>query len=606
MKNGLCMTKIGMNALLKHVGPAVCVLLLVAAATGCDNVGNDFLSQPPSLSYTQDSVFASQANAEKLLVDMYATLPYGLSSWDFRHGHRGTYGRRGTLVALTDLAADNRTSSVSTNWYTGNISAGMAPWPRKYRFIRGPHWDAFYQGNTLIENIDRVPDMTQAERESMKAQARVIMAIQYINMFRNIGGVVWVGEAVKPDADFTRPRLTVTASVDSITALIDKAVPHLPTELSNVQTQKGRTTKAAAYGMKTELLAFAASPLFNSDEPYLQGRAAEQKLVWTGGYKPELWERARDAAESAVEVIENSSYYGLVKPSEEDSAAYRAAYREGYFDRGSGEILVSSRLQYEINDGRQNYWYFINGFGWAKYDGPTQNFASMFPDENGVPIDESDVFDEDRRYLNRDPRFYETLTTNVSEWGQRGAEMWIGGRERPKANFGTAWAGYKLRKFVFDRRVSQRPSQEQWPMLRVPEVYFYYAEALAETGNMTRAYEYINKMRSRVGLKNVQKTMEDPQSMEAFRSVLLRERTRELGFENVRWYDLIRHKKQDTFTKTLHGMNVYREEPGDFRFEKFDIDPRAWAEDWSPKWYLSPIPQEEINKEYGVIQNPGW
>ena len=27
---------------------------------------------------------------------------------------------------------------------------------------------------------------------------------------------------------------------------------------------------------------------------------------------------------------------------------------------------------------------------------------------------------------------------------------------------------------------------------------------------------------------------------------------------------------------------------------------------WSDKWYLSPISRDEINKGYGLNQNPGW
>ena len=31
-----------------------------------------------------------------------------------------------------------------------------------------------------------------------------------------------------------------------------------------------------------------------------------------------------------------------------------------------------------------------------------------------------------------------------------------------------------------------------------------------------------------------------------------------------------------------------------------------WKYGFDPKWYLSPFPQTEINKGYGLIQNPGW
>ena len=33
---------------------------------------------------------------------------------------------------------------------------------------------------------------------------------------------------------------------------------------------------------------------------------------------------------------------------------------------------------------------------------------------------------------------------------------------------------------------------------------------------------------------------------------------------------------------------------------------RAWTNNFDPKWYLSAFPSDEINKGYGLIQNPGW
>ena len=55
---------------------------------------------------------------------------------------------------------------------------------------------------------------------------------------------------------------------------------------------EGRLTKASAMGLKARILLFAASPLFNSSEPYMPGEAADKRLMWFGSYKPELWTQA--------------------------------------------------------------------------------------------------------------------------------------------------------------------------------------------------------------------------------------------------------------------------------------------------------------------------
>lgn len=62
---------------------------------------------------------------------------------------------------------------------------------------------------------------------------------------------------------------------------------------------QGRMTKAAAMGLKCKF-AFAASPLFNDNEPYCTAEPQEAVInhqVWYGGYKPELWKACLTACE---------------------------------------------------------------------------------------------------------------------------------------------------------------------------------------------------------------------------------------------------------------------------------------------------------------------
>ena len=41
--------------------------------------------------------------------------------------------------------------------------------------------------------------------------------------------------------------------------------------------------------------------------------------------------------------------------------------------------------------------------------------------------------------------------------------------------------------------------------------------------------------------------------------------------------------------------------------KKFDMaNKRIWIERWDDRYYLLPIPQDEINKKYGLVQNSGW
>ena len=45
-----------------------------------------------------------------------------------------------------------------------------------------------------------------------------------------------------------------------------------------------------------------------------------------------------------------------------------------------------------------------------------------------------------------------------------------------------------------------------------------------------------------------------------------------------------------------------------FRYEFLEQspNPHTWIDNWDDKYYLCPIPLDEINKKYGLVQNPGW
>ena len=112
---------------------------------------------------------------------------------------------------------------------------------------------------------------------------------------------------------------------------------------------------------------------------------------------------------------------------------------------------------------------------------------------------------------------------------------------------------------------------------------------------------------------------------DALMEEILRERACELGLEDVRLFDMIRNKRADLFTKPLNGLLIERadgrneswsdkpesgrgEFPTQFNYTKFQIRnvARSWWTSFSPKWYLAAFPGNEVNKDYGLTQNPGW
>lgn len=278
-----------------------------------------------------------------------------------------------------------------------------------------------------------------------------------------------------------------------------------------------------------------------------------------------------------------------------DTGHPRDDFQRGYFDRDSPEILISTRAGYKWR--KQTLARLVS----SRY-AVTDNYVKMFPMASGIPIDyRNSHYDPAHPYKNRDPRLYETVLTNGDTFKNRTAELWIGGRERKSLRTKGTRTGYRGRKFVLDiSNAAGRPMQ--WPYLRISEIYLSYAEALNELngGPTPKAYKYVNKVRNRVGLCNLQKIMKDPNSQKEFRKKVLRERVLELGFENVRWYDMIRWKMKDVFTKTLYGMNICKKgseaaerslcedqgvgyhESNKYIYSRFKLPSRYWKLNFSP------------------------
>ena len=125
-------------------------------------------------------------------------------------------------------------------------------------------------------------------------------------------------------------------------------------------------------------------------------------------------------------------------------------------------------------------------------------------------------------------------------------------------------------------------------LMRLGEIYLLHAEALAMTGDLAGATEYVNKVRTRAGIK----TISVPSSQEAMIDAILKERRLELAFEGFRFFDLLRHGFERT--KAIHdGM------PQQDSY-------------WQPRFPLTeetvfmPIPQTALDNNPSLVQNPGY
>jgi len=604
--------------------------------TGCERfpLGNEFLSQPPELKYSIDSVFVNAIRARELLWNLYSTLPYGHGWGKENEGNRlGPAGFKAgindggstgagycvPIWSMTDLMRFRMGTGTMAEWIKGTISAQNAGNRGKFNWNRRLIWQAVRTGYIFIDNIDRVPDMSAAEKALLKAEAKIIIATHYVEFFNFYGGILYINHAYDPNEEIGNvERLTVMQTVDTLTAIIDEAIEVLPFELDDPAVWSGRITSAAAMGVKIKLLKMAASPLFNSDQPYMEGEAATKELVWTGGYKIELWQKLRDACKELIDLVEASSYYEMVNTGNPE-----LDYRKAYYER-TGETLFSTRVTYQFSLRpdiiRNQHW-------WADVI-PLHNYAMKFPMKNGMSIENPvSGYDPANPYYNRDPRLYETLLLNGRPYTYRKGELYAGGLDRLTMDNIFAYYGYRLWKWKLDIGGSGYPLGVQWSYFRIPDLYLLYAEALNELNNgpTAEAFDYVNRVRARVQVGPIEDFIGKPQNevtKQEFLAAVLNERVLELGCENTRWDDMVRYKMEDVFKAKDIRMNITLKVPKEtFNFMNVGYDQHdqyftyeiveepnmfKWATEFSPKYYLDPIPFSELQKNYGLIQNPGW
>lgn len=641
-------------------------LAVLTAATGCTDLkfGDRFLEKAPGVDMTIDSIFSRKLYADRALTSAYATMRSCLtlgSDEDFPNESNGDYGYKpaadklgwDNLDALTDIVNSHMSyGGAASIYYSGIYNAETENSSSSTKMGFNPWQDATWWGIRrallYIENVDRVPDMTADEKERGKGEAYMIMACHYLDLLRNFGGIPLLDKAVNVSnldgVDFRRR--SVEQTLNHIISLCDEAAERLPWTVS--AAEDGRFTKAAAMGLKIRALAFVASPLFNSATPYAPAQspvgdnaakvsAQEAELMtWLGGFSADRWQQVVTACQEFFdENARNGNVYALVdtdNPAEDFSKCYA--------DRNNGEILISTGRQVETFYDLHHTYCFgpsvdpITGnknWGWGG-SCVTLNYVDLFPSNTGEPARYRDWIARNGHsgtlthtpFVDRDPRLSESvMVIGGKSFRGRQPEMWIGGTERGEKNVGRAISGFCIRKFFWDfnpETYHYKPVCS--PYLRLAELCLTYAEALNETGNTDEAKVWLNKTRNRAGLPDITdaqlarlhpddelaKAPDYPETSgdKRLREEILDERAREFCFEEVRWYDLIRWKRADILSEPLYGITITGNAQA-LEFSDPEPEPtRAWTGQFDPKWYLSAFPSDEINKGYGLVQNPGW
>ena len=647
---------------------------IITACVDDINVGNAFLEKAPGVEVNIDTVFSKAEYTRNFLWSAYGQLYCTYTSGNMMNG------------APIDVLSDSYHCYVGwggpiQSYYPGGLTENAQDtedgnFQGKFSYSTKSGLDSDAGGRVsiyetvrkcwqIIENIDRVPDMSSDEKSRLRGEAYTIMASRYYDAFRNFGGLCLVKKAFPVGEGFTEGRSTAKQTVEFIDSLIQCAINE-PGYIWNVPDAdvgqwSGRLTRASARALRAKVWMFAASPLFNNNEPYLTydkrpTGLENEEHVWFGREDPSLWSRCLQYCNDFFDDnAANGNFYQLVQPATADEAGYRAAYRRGYRYRNDAnhhEKLFDAHPTLTLSDGG---W----GWGWRGFaldclrQGgavPTNELMECFGMQDGRVFPYGDLYGPGKNpdgidmFADRDPRLYETmvvprhdLPAGFDYAGATYNDSWVGGfleKNSNVTNKDDVASGYCKFKWLLDYYGGNRYDDEYIGVsyIRLAEMYLIRAEARAETGNLQGALDDLHVVRSRVGLGRLE-TMNPELNLtsnkENLINEILRERNCEIGAEcGDRLYDMVRRKRVDLFTKPLHEIRIFRLDAsgnrltdGDqqwnpstpwpkFEYEKPEIvvGHRRWWDPgyWTNKWLIDPVSRIEIQKGYGLTQNPGW
>lgn len=586
---------------MKTISKIISLGLLAGLTVACEDLkfGNNFLEKPVSDEVSVDTVFSSKRYADQALNQFYKSLP------DYTPSLAGYHYEAFILDLYSDLGYTTRLS-----WNHGSITSasGYANFPYQLtnKEVMGDPTYGIRKAYIYIENVDKVPDMSPEEKKIRKAEAKVVIGYHYMDMIRYYGAVPWIDHAYAADELFQFPRLTLEECVSKTVTLLDEAAKDLP--WFTTDAEYGHMTAAVAKALKFRLLMFVASPLFNHATPYYEGQAATDHLSWYGDYQESRWTAALEAGREFLRLNkQNGDYYRV-----ENTGDPREDYINGYFTKGNKEVVMASFRWGTYVKGNKGFRMFDQGYGM-----PRSNHADMFLWKDGSRFDWNNPEHRAHPFFDaagnptRDIRLYETLVVNGDKYKGRKAEVYRGGREGygAGAKEGQKFQfGYGFRKFIRDKDTEMHNKPYSCPLIRMPEIHLYMAEVMNQLGQASTkdefgrdAYDYLNLVHERAGLPAV--TAAEVPAGETLLNYLLDERAREFGQEDIRHHDMRRYRKgAEWATRPLEEL-VTTKEGDNFNYQ---VNVREEKYVWHDHWYLLPFPVGEINKKYGLIQNPGW
>ena len=165
------------------------------------------------------------------------------------------------LFFASTIANTSYYTGAMTSSYNSNNNGSIFPYLNEYV------WENVRNCYILLERIDENPELSDAEKNRMKDEARCILASTYFVCFRFYGGLPIIEATFSgADAEYELPRASVDETVKFMVGILDSVIKNNNLPWSYLGTtsaaqETGRWTIAAAVALKAKILQFAASLL---------------------------------------------------------------------------------------------------------------------------------------------------------------------------------------------------------------------------------------------------------------------------------------------------------------------------------------------------------
>lgn len=559
------------------------LLLLVSA---CDSI----LDREVVLSLTEDDVLTLYNNTQSRAVAIYNYLPSGFRCVD------------GAMMASASDEAEYTLETSSIQMFN------VGSWNAKNNPDGGSWWNNFrgiYLVNHFLANSDNLdlemyrlnPDDIGHEQyqnrldniKRWKYEVRFLRAYFYFELIKRYGGVPVITRPVEIGDSF--PRNTLDSCVNFIIKECDDIALGLPIKYTE-QENLGRATRGAVLALKSRVLLYAASDLFNSPEKWASGYANKDLISVEPIDRKERWKRAADAAKDVIDLADAG--YAL-------SNNYQGVFRS-YTD---AEIILARRDGASNDFEKANYpvGYDLGNSG----NTPSLNLLDDYEMLDGTAFDWNNKNHAANPYKGRDPRLAFTILSNMTKFNGRPVECWTGGRDGKGVPRATKTGQYLLKYIDPELNLLEgRTSVHTWILIRLAEVYLNYIEALNEYQPTHSDIKiYYDKIRRREGIKMPE--LPDGLDQDAVRQKIRHERRIELAFEDHRLWDARRwmiaadnEMGKGVLNIPLRGLEILNR-GGVPSYSPIEIEKR----NFEPKMYLYPIPQGDLDIA-GWSQNPLW